>query len=99
MNDLSSRIDVINDYFVKEDGIYVKRNLSKYNAELDTYKKVNCGYKGIVFAININHAIVLNTLFREENIKSDYVVSSIKDMYSGVSISNEENMEKIIKVL
>ena len=44
MNDLSSRIDVINDYFVKEDGIYVKRNLSKYNAELDTYKKVNYYY-------------------------------------------------------
>ena len=44
MNDLSSRIDVINDYFVKEDGIYDKRNLSKYNAELDTYKKVNYYY-------------------------------------------------------
>ena len=27
-----------------EDGIYVKRNLSKYNAELDTYKKVNYYY-------------------------------------------------------
>lgn len=44
MSDLSSKIDVINDFYVKEDGIFIKRNLSKYNTELDIYKKVNYYY-------------------------------------------------------
>ncbi|MVO69985.1 tetratricopeptide repeat protein [Paeniclostridium sordellii] len=51
--------------------------------------------KCLVFAVNIDHALVLNALFNENNIKSDYVVSSVRDMYSGVTISNEENARKI----
>lgn len=51
--------------------------------------------KCLVFAINVDHAIALNALFDSENIKSDYVVSSIKDGFTGVSISTEENEEKI----
>ncbi|MBC8630134.1 DEAD/DEAH box helicase family protein [[Eubacterium] tenue] len=51
--------------------------------------------KCLVFAVNIDHALVLNALFNENKIKSDYVVSSIRDMYSGIAISNEENAKKI----
>ena len=86
------RLTNLPENIAKEIALNNERNkfiVNEYIRKKDEYGKC------LVFAININHAIVLNTLFREENIKSDYVVSSIKDMYSGVSISNEENMEKI----
>lgn len=51
--------------------------------------------KTLIFAINIDHAIVLNKLLREKGVKSDFVVSSLKDAYSGATISNEENARKI----
>lgn len=51
--------------------------------------------KTLVFAINIEHAITLNALFREKGIKSDFIVSSLKDSYTGASISVEENNFKI----
>ena len=37
----------------------------------------------------------MNAIFKKYKIASDFVVSSIKDMYTGVSISNAENAEKI----
>lgn len=49
----------------------------------------------LVFAVNVEHAIELNALFNKYKIPSDFVVSSIKDMYTGVTISNEENAEKL----
>lgn len=51
--------------------------------------------KCLVFALNVNHAITLSALFNQKGIKSDYVVSSIKDAYTGVTISNQENEIKI----
>lgn len=51
--------------------------------------------KTLVFAINVEHAITLNALFRERNIKSEFVVSSLKDKSTLATISNEENALRI----
>lgn len=45
--------------------------------------------------VNIDHAIALNALFRKEGIASDYVVSSVRDSVTGVSVSREENERKL----
>ena len=52
--------------------------------------------KCLVFAVNIDHAIALNALFIKNGIKSDYVVSSIKDRHTGVTISAHDNEQKIL---
>lgn len=51
--------------------------------------------KCLAFAINVDHAISLNTLFNDKNIKSDFVVSSIKDSFTRSTIGTEENERKI----
>lgn len=62
---------------------------------VDTYKKGQKKYgQTIVFAVNVDHAIALNAQFREAGIASDYVVSSIRDMATGVTISREDNERK-----
>lgn len=42
----------------------------------------------------MDHAIALNALFRKEGIASDYVVSSIRDAATGVTVSREDNERK-----
>lgn len=49
----------------------------------------------IVFALNIRHAIELNAVFKKYGIKSEYIVSNIKDMVTGISRSREENAQNI----
>jgi superfamily II DNA or RNA helicase len=71
-----------------------ERNLaivSRYISQKSKYKQT------IVFALNVDNAIALNALFSKAGVKSDYVVSSIRDAATGVTISNEENKEKIKK--
>lgn len=76
----------------KQIALNKKRNNFIVNSYIENKNEFG---KCLVFAVNIDHALVLNALFNENNIKSDYVVSSIKDIHSGVSISNEENTKKI----
>lgn len=60
---------------------------------VDTYANNKEMYgKMLVFAINVDMAIALNTLFQERGIRSEYVVSGIRDAVTGVSRSNEENV-------
>lgn len=49
----------------------------------------------IIFAVNVTHAIQLTALFKKAGIKADFIVSSIKDSVTGVTISSEENERKI----
>lgn len=53
----------------------------------------------IVFALDKTHAIALNKLFNEKGkkygIKSEYIISSVRDMITGITISDKENEEKI----
>lgn len=59
---------------------------------VETYVNNQAIYgKTLVFTINVDMAIALNTLFQERGIRSDYVVSSIRDITTGVNRSNEEN--------
>ena len=63
---------------------------------VDTYKKNKEKYgQTIVFAVSINHAIALSALFKANKIRADYIVSSIRDMGTGATISSKLNDEKI----
>lgn len=63
---------------------------------VEQYKKEKEKYgQTIVFAININHAIQLTTVFREYGIRADYVVSNLRDAVTGISRSPEENQRVI----
>lgn len=76
----------------KEIALNKNRNnfiVSHYLDNKDQYGKT------LIFAINIDHAITLNSIFSSKGIKSDYVVSSIKDTYTGVMISGQDNEKKI----
>ena len=63
--------------------------VEKYISQKDKYKQT------LVFALNVDNAIALNALFREKGVKSDYVISTVKDMVTGVTISSKENKDKI----
>ncbi len=43
----------------------------------------------IVFALNVFNAIALNKLFQEQGIKSDFVISIVKDMVTGVNLKKD----------
>ncbi len=63
---------------------------------VDTYAQNREMYgKTLVFAINVDMAIALNALFQERGIRSDYVVSNLRDIATGVSRSAEKNAESI----
>jgi len=71
-----------------------ERNLTivnKYLLNKEKYKQT------IVFALNVDNAIALNALFNEVGVKSDYVISTIKDAVTGVTISSKDNKNKIAK--
>mgnify|MGYP000899374750 CR=1 FL=1 len=63
---------------------------------VDTYLKKTDEYgQTIVFAVSVNHAIALAKLFNKAGIRAEYIVSSIKDMGTGVTISAKENDRKL----
>lgn len=63
---------------------------------VDTYlKKANEYGQTIVFAVNIAHAIVLSKLFNNAGVAADYIISSVKDAVTGVTISREDNERKL----
>jgi len=71
-----------------------KRNriiVNEYVKNKDKYKQT------LVFALNVEMAIVLNGLFKEAGVRSEFVVSDIKDMATHVTISSVENGAKIQK--
>lgn len=45
----------------------------------------------IVFALNVFNAIALNKLFQEQGIKSDFVISTVKDMATGVNLKKDNS--------
>ena len=75
-----------------------KRIVSHYIYSQEKYNQL------LVFAVNVRHAIVLSELFNLElnalnktktEIYSEYVVSDIRDMATGVRITSQENKAKI----
>ena len=63
---------------------------------VETYKEKQKEYgQTILFAVNVTHAIQLTALFKKAGIKADYIVSSIRDSVTGVTVSQKENEERI----
>ena len=66
-----------------------KRIVDHYVENREKYKPL------LVFAVDIQHAIALNGLFKKRGINSDFVASKIIDAGTGATISVKENSEKI----
>lgn len=63
---------------------------------VETYKAKQCEYgQTILFAVNVVHAIQLTTLFKKAGVSADFIVSSVKDAITGVTISREDNERKL----
>ena len=63
---------------------------------VETYKERQNEYgQTILFAVNVVHAIQLTALFKKAGIKADFIVSTVKDLITGVTISREENEKKL----
>ena len=63
---------------------------------IKTYKENQKNYgQTIVFAVNIVHAIQLTTLFKKEGINAAYIVSNIKDIVTGVTVSSKDNEKNL----
>ena len=74
----------------------IAENRERNHCIVDHYIKNKSTYKQtLVFALNIDNAIALNSLFNShEGVKSEYVVSAIVDKETGVT-RKEDNTEKI----
>lgn len=81
------------DTIAKQIALNKERNNFIVNHYIDNQSKYG---KCLIFAINIDHAIALNALFNNRGIKSDFVVSNIKDMQTGISRSTQDNERKIL---
>ncbi len=74
----------------------IAENSHRNHLIVNVYKNHQKQYgQTIVFAVNVNHAIALAKIFNKNGIKADYVVSAIRDMVTGVTLSNAENEKKI----
>ena len=63
---------------------------------VETYKAKQNDYgQTRLFAVNVVHAIQLTSLFKKAGIKADFIVSSVKDAITGVTISREDNERKL----
>lgn len=74
----------------------IAENRERNHCIVDHYIENKFTYKQtLVFALNIDNAIALNSLFKENGAESEYVVSTIRDSVTGVSISSKDNKNKI----
>ncbi len=82
----------------KETASAIANNSTRNKAIVDEYLKNMGLYKQtLIFALNVEMAIVLNGLFKNAGIRADYVVSDTRDMTTYTNISSEENNVKIQK--
>ena len=85
-------LDVLPDEIAHQMADSAARNkliVETYKAKKDEYGQT------ILFAVNVIHAIQLTSLFKKAGIKADFIVSSIKDAATGVTISREDNERKL----
>ena len=103
IRDLSDeQIENLNYFDIEKIGAGIAKTIAENDERnliiVNKYLKNKAKYKQtIVFALNVDNAIALNALFREVGIKSDFVVSAIKDEATGVTISSKENKDKIAR--
>ena len=85
-------LDVLPDEVAQQMADSAARNkliVETYKAKQDEYGQT------ILFAVNVVHAIQLTSLFKKAGIKADFVVSSVKDAITGVTINREDNERKL----
>lgn len=85
-------LDVLPDEVAQQMADSAARNkliVETYKAKQDEYGQT------ILFAVNVVHAIQLTSLFKKAGIKADFIVSSVKDAVTGVTISREDNEIKL----
>ena len=76
----------------------IAQNSKRNHCIVDHYIENKLTYKQtLVFALNIDNAIALNKLFQKKGIKSEYVVSSIRDANTGVVVASKDNKDKIAR--
>lgn len=71
-----------------------KRNnqiVDHYITNRDKYKPL------LVFAIDVEHAITLNALFKAKKVNSDFIVAAVQDATTGKTVAAKDNKEKIQK--
>ncbi len=102
IEDLSDNdIERLNTFDINSIGEQIAETIAKNRERnfsiVDRYIKDKNRYKQtLVFALNVDNAIALNVLFKERGIKSDYVISNVKDAITGVTTNfTKENKEKI----
>lgn len=85
-------LDTLPDNIAEQIAVSTARN----KLIVDTYCAKQAEYgQTIVFAVNVVHAIQLSAMFKKANIKADFIVSSIKDSGTGVTLSQKENEKKL----
>ena len=90
--DKISHLDVLPDSIAGQMADSAARNkliVETYKSNQEVYRQT------IVFAVNVVHAISLCKLFNRAGISAEYIVSDIKDMVTGVTISREDNERKL----
>ena len=85
-------LDILPDEVAQQMADSAARNkliVETYTAKQDEYGQT------ILFAVNVIHAIQLTSLFKKAGIKADFIVSSVRDAATGVTISREDNEKKL----
>lgn len=90
--DSIQHLDILPDEIAKQMADSAARNkliVETYKAKKEEYGQT------ILFAVNVVHAIQLTALFKKAGVKADFIVSSVKDAVTGVTISREDNDRKL----
>ena len=85
-------LDILPDEVAQQMADSAARNkliVETYKAKQDEYGQT------ILFAVNVIHAIQLTSLFKKAGIKEEFIVSSVRDAATGVTISREDNEKKL----
>lgn len=89
-------LDMLPENIVNDIAGSKERNRIIVDEYINNYEKYG---PTIVFALNKSHAIALNALFNEKGkkygIRSEFIISSVQDMITGITVSNEDNECKI----
>ena len=71
-------------------------NAARNKLIVETYRQKQDTYgQTIVFAVNVVHAIALAKLFTRAGIPAEFIVSDVRDLVTGVTISREDNERKL----
>lgn len=85
-------LDILPDEIAREMADSAARN----KLIVETYKAKQSEYgQTILFAVNVIHAIQLAAMFKKAGIPADFIVSSVKDSITGVTVSREDNERKL----